>query len=238
MKRLMIAGIALTLVLGVGCVIRTEHRIDAHVTLDIRHIEEQADEVLDYMEGKTEEIPDLKPGDAAPKNTSMLEQAWAWLDPMPVAHAQEEELKTDSARYRQILKSIHERADAVQALKKSACVGETNRGYLALRDCAATQDANRKNEIQQVIAEENEDRKAFYLELVRLNKDNTKVTVSYIERLYAFKRLERAQSGEVYQLPAPAEGGASDFTFEAFQGKALCKNLGDKCQPNAWVTIP
>ncbi len=235
MKRLVIVGAVMALMLSVGCLIRTEHRIDAHVTLDIRHIEEQADAVLDYMEGKTDEIPDLK-AEKAQQSSSLLEQAWAWLDPMPAVHAAEN-LKEDSPRYRQILKSINQRASKVEPLKKSGCAGETNRGYLALRECAATEDVEKKNEIQQIIAEENEDRKAFYLELVRLNKDNPEVTVSYIERLFAFKRLSRAETGQVYQLPPRKPEAPADYAFEAFEGTDLCKALGDQCQPNAWVTI-
>lgn len=236
MKRITLACCIALLAAGVGCVIRTEHRIDAHVTLDIRHIREQAGPVLDYMEGKTDQMPELAPAPAA-GSTSMLERAWAALNPFPVAHAAEE-LKTDSARIRQILKSIHERAARVGELKRQGCAGETNRGYLALRDCPAVAEADAKNEVQKVIAEENADRKAFYQELARLNSADPNVTVAYVERVYAFERLKRAASGEVYQLPPASSEAPADLSFEAFEKLPLCGRLGDKCQPGAWVTIP
>jgi uncharacterized protein YdbL (DUF1318 family) len=236
MKRITLACCIALLAAGVGCVIRTEHRIDAHVTLDIRHIREQAGPVLDYMEGKTDQMPELAPVTAT-GSTSMLDRAWAALRPFPVAYAAED-LKTDSARIRQILKSIHERAPRVTELKKQGCAGETNRGYLALRDCAAVADAAAKNEVQKVIAEENADRKAFYQELARLNSANPNVTVAYVERVYAFERLQRAASGEVYQLPPTTGDAPADLSFEAFQKLPLCGRLGADCQPNAWVTVP
>ena len=51
MKKIVTFGALLALGIALGCVIRTEHRIDAHITLDIRHID-QAENVLDYVEGR------------------------------------------------------------------------------------------------------------------------------------------------------------------------------------------
>ncbi len=233
MKRLFASAAIAGLVLSVGCVIRTEHRIEAHVTLDIRHIEQQADAVLDYMEGKTDVMPELAP--AGDMSRSVLRGLLEWAAPMHTACA--EELKTESARYRQILKSINERSARVNELKAQGCLGETNRGYLALRDCPALQDADQKNEIQKLMAEENEDRKAFYSEIAHLNSDNKNVTVAYVERVYVWKRLERAESGQVCQLPS--NGGAPEgYTFDAFKATPLGQRLGAACVPDAWVTIP
>ncbi|HNR33355.1 MAG TPA: DUF1318 domain-containing protein, partial [Candidatus Hydrogenedentes bacterium] len=113
-----------------------------------------------------------------------------------------------------------------------------NRGYLALRDCAALQDAEKKNEIQKLMAEENDDRKAFYSEVARLNSDNKKVTVGYVERVYAGKRLERAESGHVFQLPPANQDEPAAYTFEAFKATPLGQRLGAVCVADAWVIIP
>ena len=236
MKRVFAGLISAVLVVLGGCVIRTEHRIEAHVTLDIRHIEQQAEAVLDYMEGKTDVIPELTPAPAVAP-TSKWDRVLDGMNPIPVAYA-EKELNTSSARYRQILQQINARSGQINGLKAEACVGENNRGYLELRDCAALQDATRKNEIQKLMADENGDRKAFYSEIVRLNSDDKKVTVSYVERIYAWKRLERAQTGEVYQLPPDGGDAPEGHTFEAFKASALGQKLGEQCKPGAWVTIP
>jgi len=87
------------------------------------------------------------------------------------------------------------------------------------------------------MAEENEDRKAFYSEIARLNSDNKNVTVAYVERVYVWKRLERAESGQVCQLPS--NGAAPEgYTFDAFKATPLGQRLGAACVPDAWVTIP
>lgn len=236
MKRVFVGLGAAVLAIVAGCVIRTEHRIEAHVTLDIRHIEQQAEAALDYMEGKTDVIPELTPAPAA-ASTSRLYRIMNALAPVQVAHAAEE-LNTSSARYRQILQQINARSAQIIDLKTLGCVGENNRGYLELQDCDASKDAARKNEMQKLMSDENADRKAFYSEIARLNSDDKKVTVSYVERIYAWKRLERAQTGEVYQLPPDGGDAPEGHTFDVFKASAVGQRLADKCLPGAWVKIP
>lgn len=230
---------AALLILGASCVIRTEHTIDAHITLDIRHIEEQAEDVLKFIDGETDTLPDFteteEASDAAPPNpesdsTSWLRRAFDALNPMPVAYAQE--LKSSSALVTEIAKRLRERNPKIDALKKAGCLGETNRGYVELRDCDALDDAEKRNEAQQLLAEENKDRKALYREIARLNTDQQGVTVSKVERIYAQQRLKRAAGGEIFQLPPRGED------FEEFEKSSKGKQLGDKCKPEAWVKMP
>lgn len=226
--RLWLAG-ALVLALagiGAGCVVRTEHTINAHITVDIRHIEEQADDVLDFIEGKSDALPAATA--EAPKPTSYFQNFLRLIDPAPMASAAE---LTLSPLAQDILKKMQSRNDDVAALKATGCFGENNRGYIELRDCDALKDAEKRNKAQQLLAEENKDRKAFYNEVARINKE-ANVTVSAVEAVYAQKRLMRAKSGEAAQLP-PA--GAD---FDEFKASAAGGRLGDKCQPSAWVTIP
>jgi uncharacterized protein YdbL (DUF1318 family) len=209
----------------IGCVVIPKE-MDIRVTLDIRHIQEQAGQVLDYIEGSRDSLPGLEPAPA----TSWLRRAIDRLDPMPVAHAQD--LKRNSPLVTEIATSLRNRFAQVEALKQAGCAGESNRGYLELRPCDATADAAKKNEAQKLVSEENKDRKALYKEIAQLNSDQADVTVSTIERVYAMERLNRAKSGEIFQLP-PA--GAD---FDGVKGSALGKALGAACQPEAWVTIP
>ncbi len=229
MKRstLFLAGV-LALV-AVGCVIRTEHKIDAHVQLDVRYIAEQAEDVLDFIEGNTDELPAL---DGDPEESgaaaAWLRFAVQTLDPMPAAHAQA--LDTNSPLIRQILQQLRARHGDIQALKDKGCLGETNRGYVALRPCDTLND-DEKNEAQKLLAMENEDRKALYREIARLNAD-AGATVGKIEEIYAAQRRERAKSGEQFELPPAGP------QFDQFEPTALCQRLGDDCAPGAWVTVP
>jgi uncharacterized protein YdbL (DUF1318 family) len=229
MKRLAVMCALALLFVGLGCVIRTEHTIDAHITLDIRHIADQASGVLDFVQGKSDTLPGVE---AAPKkddSTSWLQQTLDLLNPMPVAYAAE--LNTTSDLVKEIAVKMRERNDAVEALKKLGCLGENNRGYLELRDSPAMTDNAKRNEAQKLLADENKDRKALYNEIARLNKDRD-VSVSIVEGIYAVERLKRAKSGEIFQLPPAGEA------FDSFKASAAGKALGGACAPNAWVTIP
>lgn len=230
MKKCMILGAAMMLAVALGCVIRTEHKIDAHITLDIRHVADQAENVLDFIEGKTDELPGVSETTEG-EPVSRLQQMWNAISPIQTAYA--EELKvTTSQLVQEIAKKMRERNPQIDAMKKQGCLGETNRGYVELQECDAVKDAAQKNEAQKLVAEENKDRKALYAEMARLNKEIPDVNVAKVESIFALQRLGRAKSGEIFQLPAAGPD------FDAFKGSATGKKLADKCVAGAWVTIP
>ena len=225
MKKRMVALNALVVSLLVGCVIRTEHKIDAHITLDIRHVQEQAEDVLDFIEGKSDTLPGFE--EAEP--TSWIYKGLQFLNPIEVVYAAE--MKTDSARVKQIAEELRKNNAAVSKFMASGCFGETNRGYVELQDCDDFKDAAAKNEAQQLLAAENKARKALYAEIARLNSDEG-LSVTAVEQIYAAERIKRGKSGEKYQLPNAGE------IFNDIKGSPVGKKLGDACQPGAWVTIP
>tara|TARA_R110001592_G_scaffold144739_3_gene368097 strand:- start:164 stop:841 length:678 start_codon:yes stop_codon:yes gene_type:complete len=225
MKKRMIGLNALIIALLVGCVIRTEHKIDAHITLDIRHVQEQAEDVLDFIEGKTDALP----GFEEDKPTSWLQRSLQALDPFTVVHAAE--MKTDSPKVKQIATELRKNNAAVSKLVSSGCFGETNRGYVELQECDDLKDADAKNEAQQLLASENAARKALYSEIARLNKDDG-LSVTAVEQVYAAQRIKRGAPGERYQLPSAGE------IFNEIKASDLGKKLGAACTPGAWVTIP
>ncbi len=228
MKKYTVFCAVALLAVVLGCVIRTEHKIDAHITLDIRHIADQAEDVLDFIEGKKDELPGLE---GAPEPVSHIYRFFNALSPMQTAHASSLEVTT-SPRVREIAVSMRERNPKVEAFKRRGCIGENNRGYVELRDCDTIQTADERNEAQELIADENRDRQALYSEIARLNRDTPGVTVAKVESIYAMERLRRARSGDVFQLPPAGE------QFDAVKGSPLGRSLGDDCKPNAWVVIP
>jgi len=228
MKRAIMGLTGAVAIVCLGCVIRTEHKIDAHVRLDIRHVQEQADEVLDFIEGDRDTLPAL--GESDGQNQSLVDAVFEFVDFMPVAHAAEN-MKTASPRVEAIAKSMRERHPKIEPYKNNGCFGENNRGYLELRDCPELEDGDTKNELQKLMAAENQDRKALYAEIARLNKEHG-LSVSTVEEIYAMQRLRRAGSGDKVQLPSSGEN------FEEVKNSALCKKLGGECKPGAWVTIP
>ncbi len=224
MKRVSRAAIAACIALLAGCVVIPD-TFDANINVTIRHIQEQADKILDYVGGQSDTLPEVAP---APQQNSMLERALDALNPIQTAYAAE--VKEDSARVKQIANSMRARNAELEAAKKTGAVGENNRGFVELVKADAIADADQKNAIQRTIAAENDDRKALYQEIARLNSDQN-MTVSTVERVYAQKRLERAKSGEQFQMP-PA--GAD---YDAYMASAAGKKLGSAAA-GSWVTIP
>lgn len=227
MKKLAVPCL-IVLLLFWGCVIRTEHKIEAHITLDIRHVATQAEDVLDFIEGKTDALPGLPEGG---EPVSWWQRAVDVLNPIPVAHADTLQVTT-SPLVQEIALRMRERHAAVEALKGKGCLGETNRGYLELRDCDTVREAEQRNEAQKLIADDNKDRKALYAEIARLNKEVSNLTVSTVESIYALQRLNRAKPGQWYQLPGPGED------FETVKKSDLGSKLAEQCKPDAWVMIP
>ena len=209
----------------IGC-INVPNKFEARIYIDIRHIQEQANQVLDYVEGKTDTVPDLRP---APEKSSFLRDAIEFVSPIRVAYAQE--LDEGSARAKQILASMRKRFAELEQVKKTGAVGENNRGMVALAKGEALGSAEETNEVQRVVAAENNDRKAFYQEIARINRDQN-LAVGAVERAYAQERLLRAKKGELFQLPPAGRD------FDSFKDSRACKQLGAACSPGAWVVIP
>lgn len=212
-----------------ACVFRTEHTINAHITLDIRHIQEQAAGVLDFVEGRSDTLPGLETA-SDPGPQSLWHGLRNALDPIPAAWA--DDLKnTTSPLVTDLARRMRERHPRIDAHRQTGCFGENNRGYLELRDCDALKNPDARNTAQKLLAEENKDRKALYNEIARLNSGQG-VSVSTVESIYAVQRLQRGRTGEVFQLPDAGPW------FEEIARSQLGRQLGSLCQPGSWVTLP
>jgi len=231
MKRILSAFAAVGSVLLVGCALgtwRTEHTINAHIVIEIRReVEEQADDLLDFLESAEEPARDT--ADDAPNPSSWLERAIDMAVPIrPVYAAENKEL--DSPRLTELKEKLRKRHSELEALKEKGCVGENNRAYVEFRETDDALKPEEKNAAQKLVAAENADRKEFYKETAALRKDEG-LTVSMVERFHAQRRLERAKPGEIFQLPSAGQD------FDDFKASDKGKKLGDECKPGAWVTI-
>ena len=225
MRRVSNGVTLLAVVLIVGCIVIPD-TFDANITITIRHVEEQAGQILDFVEGKSDTLPGLEESET--EKTSFLQRTLDYLSPIQVAYAAE--LKDTSPRITQIATKMKGRYSEVAAIKATGAVGETNRGLLQLQRPDRISGAEEKNRVQRIVAAENEDRKALYKEISRLNSD-LDLDVGKVERIYALQRLERAKAGEYSQLPAP---GAD---FDKIKASSRGQRLGAACVPGAWVTI-
>lgn len=211
--------------LTIGCVVIPD-TFDANINITIRHVEEQADNFLGFVEGDLSTLG----GEASSNSTSSLHGAVDLFSPLQVVYASDEGTQT-STRMKQIAESMKKRFKLVEDIKKTGAVGESNRGLLELVKPELITIPEKKNELQRIMADENKDRKALHQEVARLNADQ-KMTTSTVEKVYANKRLERGKKGELFQLPAKGE------TFDKFKVSKMGKALGDKCIASAWVILP
>ncbi len=172
-------------------------------------LQQQADGMLDYLDGKTAALPQ-----------SLLEGA-------PLAHTDE-----DAAQKMMLAAdAMRARAGEIADLKARNALGEDNRGYLTLRSTDYLANADEKNLLQQVMAAENENRKDFYRAMARTREERG-LTLTQVERVFAARRIVRAPSGVLMQLP---RDGAE---FDRLKASPLGAALGETCQPGVWVKIP
>lgn len=225
MKKILVLLSVIAILFSINCVLQTKHTIEAHITLDIRHVQEQAGSLLDYVEKKTDELP-VKEDDDKNK-TSWLGSGFHIFTP-----AYAEALATVSPLAKEIADRMRERFEQIEQLKNQGCLAENNRGYLELKECDALKDAEKKNEIQRLLSDENKDRKSLYKEIANLNKNIPDMSISKVESIYALERIQRAKPGQMVQLP----DGNDDF--QKIKNSNLGQKLGDKCVPGAWITIP
>jgi uncharacterized protein YdbL (DUF1318 family) len=196
MKKALFAGALAVMTVALGCATRTGNRNDARIAPDIPRISTQADNVLDYVEGRT----------GAPKD----------ITSPPVA---------------EIADRMRQRNPEIARLKQAGCLGESNRGYVELRDCDETANPEKRNAAQKLLSEENKDRKALYNETAGLS-NNQGVRVSTMESIHAMERLRRAAPGDLFQLPPVGAG------FDTVKQSTSGRRLGAKCVAGGWVTMP
>jgi len=230
MKRILIVLTAAAVIVVVGCALRTEHKIDAHITVDIRHIEQQAYEVLNFIEGQPETSSEAQTVKKPDEETSVIGPFLDAINPIRQAYAAT--MKEDSPRIKEIAVSMKERFPKVEALKKQGLAGENDRGYVELRPNEAFEaDAERKNDAQKLVHDENNDRKELYTEIVKLNADQPNLTLTVVERIYAKKRLERSKAGEIFRLPPEGKD------FEEFKAVLSKKQVEGKVAPQEWIKV-
>ena len=143
-----------------GC-INIPDTFEARIYIDIRHIEEQADKFLDYVEGKSETLPSF----SAPAEENQDSRArffptqFAALFESNKAYAQA--LKEDSPLVKQIADSMKARHAQIEAVKRTGAVGENNRGFVEVVDASKFGGADAENEGQRLVTAENEDKRAL-----------------------------------------------------------------------------
>lgn len=150
-------------------------KIEAHITLDIRQIKEEARSIEDMVSGG---------GKPALQKQSWLRSGW-----MPLAWA-------EAALSPEVLGAVQsrkERYDRIKSLKGQGLIGEDNQGHVAVLDGGP--------EVKELAEQENRDRETIYQAQVK-QKGLPADAIATIRAAFAQEQRDRAAPGEKIQLPS------------------------------------
>ena len=156
--KIMLAGLVLSMAgLGIvltSCYMKTEHKIEAHITIDIREIEATGNQIEDMVRAKR-----------AKKGQSLFILPWR-VEP---AYA-EYQIKIMTPEVQKAIERRGARIDSLDEMMLMGCIGENNRGYVEYRSCpTCNQDPALKEKAEKLVTEENQDRLFIYKAMVEQN---------------------------------------------------------------------
>ena len=152
-------------------------KIEAHVTIDVRQIKEEAHSIEDLVSGSGSH-PAQKP----------QSRLGGWM--MPAAWAQAEGL---SPEVLQAVNSRKDRFNQLKGYKTQGLIGEDNQGHVA--------GLGGGSEVQDLVAAENRDREVIYQGQV-MGKGLAPDAIATVRATFAQEQRERAEPGEKVQLPS------------------------------------
>lgn len=147
-------------------------KIEAHVTIDIREIKQEAHSIEDMVSGPVQ------------KPTSRLEDAW-----VPLAWAE----SALSPEVEQAINSRRARFGQLKEYKTQGWVGEDREGHVAVLSGGP--------EVQSLVEAENGDREVIYQATLK-QKGLSADAIGTVRETFAQEQRERAASGEKIQLPS------------------------------------
>lgn len=174
--------LAAVMVFGlISCYMKTEHKIEAHITIDIREIEATANEIEDMVRAR-------KGGQSLFVPFWKLDAAYAGI-----------ELKFMTPEVEKAISNRGGRLDSIEELMKKNCIGENNRGYVEYRACPACEkEPQLVEEAKRLIKEENQDRLIIYQTIVEQN-NLSKDSLSLVEKIFSQVHQKNAPSGAFIQ---------------------------------------
>lgn len=180
---------ALLLAMLAGCYMKTEHKITAHITIDIRQIKEVASNIEDMVSGTPAQTPAKEV--SKPRSDSRL------FFPLREAYAQGAQLKYLTDEIKQAVERRKSRYSKVEELLNEGSIGENNQGLLEIRQKSGILP---DKELKDLILEENDDRMFIYRSILEQN-NLPKDALKDIQAAFAKERQDRSGQGVWVQLP-------------------------------------
>jgi uncharacterized protein YdbL (DUF1318 family) len=160
--------------------------------------EKAADKIIDEVWGEdTGKTGSEQSSDAGYFGGIAARIAYAIVDWLvPPARAQQANLDISSPAIGKLQSAMHARYAKLLPHYNSGAVGLTSNGLVAVRDAKAIPLAERKT-VNQLVADENRDRKALYREIAAANGHPE--WEAQIQETFARRWIDRAQPGWYYQ---------------------------------------
>jgi len=191
----LVAGIVM--LLG-GCTFRTEHKIEAHVVVDIRYIKEDISKIEDMVSGEAGEEQESGNSSQVFEIMHLYACLAHGLVPaqLPVVVAAEN--AGTVSRLEQAIERRKKRFKEIMVWKDRGVLGENNRGYVEIVEYKGLSKKELKN-LEKLVADENKDRRIIYEEVAK-RRGLPKEAVKEIEKVAAAEQRKRAKVGHWIQL--------------------------------------
>lgn len=181
---------------GVGLTLLLSACVTINVYFPASAAEKAADRIIEDVWGQQ-----------PPANPPAAEEPQAMVRPrgmlvavldlvVPVAHAQQADIDISSPAIKKIEASMKARHNRLEKYYASGVVGLTNDGLVAVRDAKQVPLAQRRT-VNQLVAEENSDRKALYRAIAEANGHPE--WEGQIQQTFASRWIAKARKGWWYQ---------------------------------------
>jgi uncharacterized protein YdbL (DUF1318 family) len=158
-------------------------------------IQKAADQIVEDVRKAPGQKPPQPPEQAPeqkPDKGSRLERRWLiGLGPTEAQAAVD--LNVSTPAIRGLKASMANRFPQLQPFYGKGAIGETNNGYLAIRDTGALS-LKERADVNRLVDQENADRRALYTEIIRAN-NLAMNTLPEVERLFANSWRDKSSAG-------------------------------------------
>jgi uncharacterized protein len=154
-------------------------------------IQKAADQIVDDVRKVPEQKPQQTPEQKKDKTSRLEPFRFITLGPTDAEAAVDVNVSTPAIRG--LKSSMASRFPQLQPLYGKGAIGETNNGYLAIRDASALS-LKERADLSRLVEQENGDRRALYTEIIRANSLAMN-TLPEVERLFANSWRDKSSPG-------------------------------------------
>ena len=186
LKSLKFASISLSFLFLVSC-------LTINIYFPEAEIQKTADEIVKEIRKSEEEKREEKKNVSdAGKAQKMLSDRGNSFSLIPAAYAQEE-VEVSTPKIRALKQSLKERFRKLRSFFDKGNIGETNDGFIRIRDESGL-NLKEKALLRNLVKDENNDRRNFYAEYAKA-KEIDSSQIKRVQKIFAEKWINEAKAG-------------------------------------------